>query len=159
MKRSSLLISITTLLLLFHSLFTHNLTHDIQVALYRIYIDEATKDLSIDITFELNDFNEVDYTNKAGFEKFIKSYLTKHTQFEFDAKAYPIEIMNLEYQDKHLKVHGRFAKEDSEIHQITILNSCLIESTNHSNIIEIRLADQERDFLMDSQRQQILIKL
>jgi uncharacterized protein YuzE len=55
-------------------------------------------------------------------------------------------------REKHIYIKASLTKPLKNISSLEIENNCLLDIDGHSNIIEIRLENQERDFLMNKRR-------
>jgi len=140
--------------LLFIFLLIEAPLHDIQVAYFKIY--ENQKNIIVDITFEKDDivgiFNKD--VSKISDEDLIK-YVKKHFSIKVDQIKQEMDLGDVSYKSKHITMKGKIASRTTSANSIEVYNSCLLDIEDHSNIIKIRLNDQERDFLMNTKRTSI----
>lgn len=68
-------------------------------------------------------------------------------------------IPGLDYKKvrDHLRINASFDSSIQNIETISVENTCLIEVPNHSNIIQLDLNDQTKDFRMHKGRTEISI--
>lgn len=132
--------------------------HDIQIAHFKIHQEEST--LLLEIRFEKEDISFVLETAALEItKKQLQSYLNAQTEFKFDGEYHPIVITTLKSNADHLTVLASFDNKDTDIKTIELINECLLDIEGHSNIIAVRIQNQERDFLMNSDRTSITVKL
>jgi len=117
-------------------------SHDIQVAFFKIYQNSDT--LSIKFVFEKEDILTV-IENKNTFSIKLNNQIVNINYDKFTVK------------DKHISLVGQFSDSIKEVHSLELDNTCLLNIKNHSNIIQVTLNNQERDFLMNRKRTNIQI--
>lgn len=133
-------------------------THDIQVSFFKLYKQQEV--LVLEIHSELDDFVQAigitqEEINPGLLTKFVHQYF----EIRLDDQEYQIVVDHFEITAKHIDIKARVVDAPDLIHHIDIKNTYLLDIEDQSNIIEIRIHDQERDFLMDQNRTQIQIKL
>lgn len=147
--------------LIFYSLsilFSTFYSHDIQVAYFKIYKDD--QHLIIDLTVEKEDvLLALDVKDGELTDSMFHSYLMDKFSLKINGVVVLPKFNNIILKSKHLKVKGIVQISDPKINELTITNTLFLSVPNHSNIIEIRLNNQERDFLMDEDRTKINVSL
>jgi len=63
----------------------------------------------------------------------------------------------MQINEKHISMTCDIYEVKDKIQSIDLQNTCLLNIDNHSNIIEFRIDDTERDFLMNEKRTTISI--
>ena len=146
--------SIYSLFLIFASM----LLHDVQVANFKIH--KKADQLIVDFEFEREDIlncleNTKDNISSTELQKYILSHFT------LQINELPVELSfdKFKIKTKHIKIQGSSPYPKDKIENIEIHNTILLSIPEHSNIIEIRLNDQERDFLMNQKRPSINLTL
>lgn len=130
--------------------------HDIQVAFYKIYEDNST--VYVDFMFEKKDILQTLAKDSTGFSnQNVQNYLQENFSLFINDKKQSIDFGNIDIDEKHIHVTGTLADIGQPIQSLEIENNCLLLIKDHSNIIELRLHDEERDFLMNSDRTKIKI--
>lgn len=125
--------------------------HDVPVAIF--HITESNGIIEIDITFDLEDFSK-SLDNKAtevNLEN-VQNYLTKNTCFQFNSQVANLKISEVIIVRDHIKVKGSFGKTMESIDTIKIKNTCLNNISRHSNVIQIDLNNESKDYRMHSKR-------
>jgi len=146
------------IMLFISSIFFNTASHDIQVSYFKVYQD--SKKLFVDHTFELEDIlktlkiNESDLSNDQ-----IVNYLEKHFSIQVNDTKIEMRFDIFQSRNKHITIKGYSSSIIDKVSSIKINNTCFLEIEGHSNIIEIRLNDQERDFLMNIDRTTIDIQI
>ena len=131
-------------------------SHDIQVAYFKISEDQDT--LRIDFVFEKEDLLEtLDKQQGEVSKEQLQIYLREHFSLLINDKKEDIVLGDMRTEEKHLFMRGVLAHLNQKITSLEVHNTCLLNIDDHSNIIEIRLHDQERDFLMNSDRNNIKV--
>lgn len=135
-------------------LFLIGSSHDIQVAYFKIHQEENA--ICIDFVFELDDvvatFEE---QKKTLTDEHFKKYLEKHFSLRINNEVQNFTFEEMQFKSKHIRLRGNLQKIEQPIKSIILENTCLLNIDNHSNIIEIKLFEQERDFLMNKHRTEI----
>lgn len=146
------------LFLAIHLLLAKPDVHNVQVAFFRLY--ESDEILQLDVDIELKDIiSELNVEEEEISEKVLKDYLKHNLQFQFDSKISELNIYKFQMEAKHLTIQARFDDTKPSFQSLNIKNTCLLSLEDHSNIIEIRVQDQERDFLMNKERTSIQVSL
>lgn len=142
---------------LFACLFLFSsVSHDIQVAYFKIY--EKGDELIVDFVFEREDLLEALGQKQSDLEDaHIHSYLKEKFAVRVNNKQRQINFNFIDVKEKHVHLSGSLTEKIESISTIEINNHCLLGIDNHSNIVELRLYDQERDFLMNAERTNIKI--
>lgn len=146
------------LFLLLTLLLPSEKNHDIQVAIFKVY--SVPNGLMLDIHFESEDILaelNIDYTQIS--TEVISQYLHQNLKFKLENKMIDFRIKDLEVDGKHLLITSEFLTYNASFKKIEIQNTCLLSLEGQSNIIEVRIEDQERDFLMNTARMHINIDL
>lgn len=143
----------SSLLLLFS--FT---SHDVQVANFTIY--QESEKLCFDVVFEQDDIEKTFAERQINFtSETMQQYLTDNFVVKVNGKKSTLSYNKVERKLRHIYLSGNLSSTKKKIKTINIKNTCLLNIEDHSNIIELRLRNQERDFLMNTGRKEIDIKL
>jgi len=138
----------------FYSLFSD---HDVQVASFTIY-DKFDK-VYFELVFEKDDFDFLLIENRqSGNEQLLTQYLNEHFKINLNKKPSLISYDKIKFDTHHIKITGEISKPKKKIKSIKINNTCLLNIEEHSNVIQLRMNNQERDFLMNKSRQEIFLK-
>lgn len=133
-------------------------SHDMQVATYTLSKEDGATMLYINM--ESKDLSKVLQLPKANIEiENIDRYLQDNNQFSFNGIKKDFKLLDLNTKAKHFVIKAKFIDPPTKIETIEIWNSCLLEIDDQSNIIQIRLKNQERDFLMNKHRSFIKIEI
>lgn len=142
-------------LLLFFNLFSWT-SHDIQVAFFKIY--EEDNYLYIKFELEKDDvITEFTLTHTAWSDAHMKQYLDQNFSCSVNGIEQKMKFESLHTDEKHISLLAKLDKVDSKVSKIEIDNTCFSNIEDHSNIIEVFLNDNERDFLMNNARTHIQI--
>ncbi len=144
-------------LLLILFCFSVNLpTHSMRVAFFTI-AQESTH-LKLDINIERVDFlKALSLSQDVSEQSSYQVYLDKHLTVEINGQLFPLRINKVLQKEQHVLLQCKGGIMPQQINQIIIDNTCLIGVEGHSNIVEIRVRDEERDFLMNNERTHIEI--
>ena len=132
--------------------------HDVAVATFTIYQEANT--LRLDVSFDIRDLSaELDKKTMDITVKMVETYLNEHVEFSFDGQRRTINVKELKKKRGHLIAQSVFKTNDLEFTNIQLKNTCLMKVEEHSNILEVRLSGQERDFRMHKDRTFIEVQL
>ena len=135
-----------------------NYNHDIQVANFKIH--QEAESIFLKTNFDLEDIlSELKVPKSELTADLLEEYLNIQTEFKFDGNRFLAKVKTLNFKDDHLSIHSEFTNIQHVIQSLEIKNTCFHSMPNYSNIIEIRLNGQERDFLMNSERTLIQVQL
>ncbi len=133
-------------------------SHDVQTAFFTI--KQKSDTVFVEMIFETDDIVEaLNAPSENISTSQMQTYLEKHFQIEVNDIPYSYRISKPKSKKGHLKCKAILNQSIEKIESIKISNDCLLHIEDHSNIIEIRLNDQERDFLMNKDRTSIQISL
>jgi len=145
-------------ILAFQLLVSSPLVHDIDVAYFKLYNDADT--IKLEVITELKDLiEEIGVQQEDITADLLNNYFNEHLEFHFDKIGSAISVEEFEIKAKHLFVQANFERKLKSCRNIKIKKTCLLSIEDQSNIIEVRLAKQERDFLMNSDRNTIEVTL
>jgi len=143
-------------ILLFLFSYESSPSHDVQVAFFKIYQDKDI--VHIDFVFEKEDLLlSLEKETSNALTNNLENYLQKKFSIIINDEKRTLNYSHKEIENKHISIKGSLAKPIRSIQSIEIDNTCLLSIDDHSNIIEMRLYDQERDFLMNADRTSIKI--
>ncbi len=133
-------------------------SHDIQVATFKIY--EENSKVLLQVYMEAEDVAQtLDLNIDTITTEVLKKYLEQHTRFFFNQVPQKYDINQVDLDHKHLTITAQFSSPPEDLNHIELHNSCLLEIEDQSNVIELRLNNQEKDFLMNKFRTVIHIQL
>ena len=143
------------ILVLISTIFFTNLftpVHDVPVATFHITATDAV--VNLDITFDLEDFSEsLDIKTTEVNLKNVQAYLDENTNFYFNDQAANFKITEVKIlRDHHIKAKGTFGRLEKNIKTVKVENTCLNNVARHSNVIQIDLNDQSKDYRMHKKR-------
>ncbi len=142
------------LLLIFKSSFSH----DIQVASFTIYEEE--EQLRFDVVLEHKDIvRTFAERQKEPNENEIRNYILDNVGVFINKKECKISFDKVENKSHHIYLKGKLSTPIKKVKIIEIKNTCLLNIEGHSNVIQLRLNNQERDFLMNINRKEIIVQL
>jgi len=135
-----------------------NLMHDVPLA--KFHITESNARVQITIFFDVEDFSESLNINAEEVNRSkMQNYLDKHTSFQFNTQVTKLNVSEVSIVRDHIKVKGIFNKKGTDIKTIKIENTCLNNISSHSNIIQIDLNNQSKDYRMHKKRTVINLNL
>ena len=144
------------ILLTFSLLVLTSATHDVAIALFKIHTSE--NNLRLDMSFDIEDICTAMKTTEARLtEQSVEQYINENTLFEFDGQRNSIKVKSMNRKEDHLKVKAIFKQKIKNVKHLIIINHCLIDIEDHSNIISVDLNNESRDFRMDNERLRIEI--
>ena len=145
-------------LLLLVSLFVTTYTHDIQVAYFTFHQEDGQ--LLIDINFEKEDLlSTLDLTEEDLTNGHILSYLKENFEVKLNGIETHFRLKNVDQKENHLQIVCLVGTSPTKLNSIIVDNTCFLDIEDHSNIIEIKLENQERGFLSNKDRTNIIIHL
>ena len=143
---------IVLLLFLMNGIFVH----DVQVAFFKIH--QENDNLEMQIIMEKEDVESTFKESSIHFnEKSFQDYLDENIALWINKEKQILCLDVMEINEKHISMICNIHEVKDEIESLEINNTCLLNINNHSNIIEIRLGDSERDFLMNKKRTSISV--
>ena len=129
-----------------------NINHDVQVAFFKI--TQNSKAIEISMTFEKEDLQQVFKKQEEFQTENQSSYLDQHFSVQINGENQRILYQVQKVKAKHIKIKG-IIHWTGTVKNIQINNTCLLDIPSHSNVIELRLNKQERDFHMNKDRKSI----
>jgi len=128
--------------------------HDIQVTFFTIH--QLDTSIIVDVDIEAKDIIlALEVTeNELNVEQ-VQSYLKSHFLLSINDTPTDLTYQNFKIAEQHIEIQGVVLGMNEKIENIAIQNNCFLNIENHSNIIELKLNQQERDFLMDIERTSI----
>ena len=130
--------------------------HDVQVAFFKIH--QENDNLEMHIIMEKEDVESTFKESQISFsENNFKNYLRENISLWINKEKQILCLDVMEINEKHISVICDIHEVKSRIESLDINNTCLLNIDNHSNIIEIRLDNSERDFLMNKKRTSISV--
>ena len=137
-------------------LLVSSMAHDIQVGYFKIH--QSEDQVYIDITLEKNDILHVFGEDIQFTEEALFAYLNKNFSVSINMAEHQIEFNTLDIKEKHIHVTAIFPYTVEAVNSLKVNNTCLLDVDDQSNVIEIRLNNQERDFLMNNDRTTINVE-
>ena len=130
-----------------------------QVPLAKFHIVKSNETINLDIIFDLEDFSEsLDiHTTEVNLEN-MQKYLSENTSFQFNDQLLSLKLSEVKIIRDHIRVKGSFGETQKEITTIKIENTCLNNIAHHSNVIQIDLNNESKDFRMHKRRTIIDLK-
>jgi len=128
-------------------------SHDIQVAHYKIHQEE--NNLIVEFVFEKKDLLTI--LNDETSEQDLLQYINSNFFISANGSPQMITFKTIDHREKHVNIVGNIPKINEKINSVYIQNTCLLNIENQSNIIEIKLHNKQRDFLMNKGRTSIEI--
>lgn len=143
------------ILLLFSFITIAYPAHEVPIALFDITIanDET---IMMDIQFDKEDLEKAITTPT---NENIAAYLSVNTQWKLNQKITPLEICSIEKDEEHYSLQTQFPSLTKKLETLDILNSCLIDIPNHSNIVYLHYDGKKRGFRLHKGRLQTSIEL
>ena len=145
-------------LLLIALLFVTSNLHDIQVAYFTFH--KEGNQLLIDINFEKEDIlNTLGLIEEELSNELLFNYLQEHFEIKLNGTKTQIRLKEVTSKENHLDIVCLVGSNPSKLSSISIDNTCFLQIEDHSNIIEVKLENQERGFLSNKDRTSININL
>ncbi len=138
-------------------LFSGFYSHDIQVAFFKLH--QENEDFTMEIVMEKDDlestFDELDIilTNNN-----LQDYLHENLSLLINKEKQTLCFEKMQIKNKHISLKCNIHEMNEIVQSLELRNTCLLNNENHSNIIEIRIGERERDFLMNKERTTIIVK-
>ena len=88
----------------------------------------------------------------------MQKYLSENTSFQFNDQLLSLKLSEVKIIRDHIRVKGSFGETQKEITTIKIENTCLNNIAHHSNVIQIDLNNESKDFRMHKRRTIIDLK-
>lgn len=130
--------------------------HDVQVAFFKIH--QENEKLMMDVVMEKEDVERTfDELGILLTESSFQNYLQENLIMIINNENQIICFDNMQINDKHITMACNVNEVNENITSLKLNNSCLLNIENHSNIIEIRVNDKQRDFLMNMERTSISV--
>jgi len=144
-------------LFLLSTIFFTNLyppAHDVPVATFRITASHAI--INLDVSLDLEDFSEsLDIEISEVNLKNVQTYLQENTSFQFNDQVANFKITEVKIIRDHIQAKGTFGRVAKNIKTIKVENTCLIDVARHSNVIQVDLNNQSKDYRMHKKRTEI----
>lgn len=134
-------------------LFSRSISHDVQVAYYKIY--QETSMLNIEFVFENEDITGV--LESPMSDEDLQEYISSHFSISINDNPQNLIYNNFKIKGSHIYIVAAIPNVTEKISTINISNTCLLNIEDQSNIVNLRLHEQERDFLMNKDRTSIRI--
>jgi len=136
-------------------LFLGLYTHDIQVAFFKIH--QEADQLNIDFVFEKEDLNFLLDKDEILSNERLEDYINNNFLISVDHQKSNLSFGKVTVEEKHVHINGFITTTSQAIKSLEIKNTCLLDIEDHSNIIEVRINNRERDFLMNNDRTSLQI--
>jgi hypothetical protein len=131
--------------------------HDVPLAIFTLTQNDDK--IQLVLKMENKDLEEVLQSPDAELSTaIIEQLISTTTTFRFDGKQAIIRVDNIIYTGDHLMVTANLGSQDF-CQQITIASTLFNSIPNHSNIIQLRIGEKERDFRLHKDRTLIEIDL
>ena len=132
-------------------------THDVAIAMFRI--SQSAEGLALDVTLDIQDLStDLGIAQEEINLQDVQSYLKLHTQFIFNGDENEIQLLEFKKRRDHFLLKAIFQKDTKDITDIHVHNTCLLNIPDHSNLIQIHLNEQLRDFRMHIERRHIAVE-
>jgi len=129
-------------------------THDVQTAFFTI--SQNGDSVYLATVFESDDLVKALNIKKKNIDKMeIQQYLDQHFKIELNNIPTKFNIEKIKMKRGHIECNARFGLKIDKIESVTIFNDCLLDLEDQYNVIELRLNNSERDFLMNRDRTNI----
>lgn len=138
-------------------LFSMSMSHDIAIAIFKIYEENNITKLEIRMdALDLSDAVNVDVSklNKDN----ISNYLERNLLLKFDNTEVNYKLESLQYKGDHINIFATVLTVPANFNFIDVDNKCLIHIKGHSNIMQIELKDDVKDYRMHLERQHISVE-
>jgi len=135
-----------------------SINHDVPIAIFKLYEKEGNIHLSIVMDAEdLAKSTSVTATTIS--DEIILNYLNENTAWLFDDRMASIDWVSINLKGEHFKIEAKLSVPIRDFSKIDINNTCLNSISNHSNIIQIELGEEIKDFRMHKHRTLIKVEL
>lgn len=132
--------------------------HNVPMAVFEIYQESET--IHLNITLDAEDLAQKLRLALPDISKeVLEKYLSSNTSFIFDNTINELDIVDFDFVGEHLKINGVFKKEIATIKQLEIINNCLLNVDNQSNIIQLDINGDSKDYRMHKKRNSITVDL
>ena len=133
--------------------------HGDHLALFSFY--QQNEVIMVKASFTTHEFmmaSKVTYNDIN--EEVITNYLKDHFEIHINESFVDYYMDNFNLSAHHFDVFLKLECFYENVEKITIKNTCLLNyNENHSNVIQLRFNDSERDFLMNTMKSQLTINL
>lgn len=143
------------LVLLVHLLFANGSSHDLAMAKFKVFTTADQTHLAITIDKEdlLAEMKAQEFSLEL-----LQSYFEAHTIFTFDGKQEVFKLTDFRINADHLKLNASFINRIGQVKALQIENTCLINVKKHSNIMQIDINNEQKDFRMHEKRTVIIVE-
>lgn len=132
--------------------------HDAPIAMFKL-IDKGDF-IGLHITLDAADLSQSSEISEAAIDlDYLKKYLKQHVEFMLDGQSITYDLLSFNQNLDHIHISGKIEASIMERSHVKIKNSCLLNIDNQSNIVQLKYADQLRDFRMTKDRQEITVSL
>jgi len=128
-------------------------SHDIQVAFFKI--NKTDTHLTVEFVFEIKDV--ISGLKSSLSESSLKAYLNSNFSISLNGHLRNLTYDEMELRDNHVYMSSKISTMNERIETLVINNTCLLNITQQSNIVEVKLNEKQRDFLMNNDRTSIEI--
>lgn len=138
------------------AIFNFNaLPHDLPLAFLTLW--QEGDEVKLQIKIEADDLELVLGQKSVALNDLsIKDYISANLDFVFDGKSSHIDIYEVTKNRQHFMINANVLIDDF-CQSIEVTNTLLVQIPNHSNILQLRLGEKERDFRMHKKRQDVEI--
>lgn len=150
--------------ILYYALFNHFISHDVNLALYKINIYK--NEVHTTIHFEQDHLRivipNIDHLNNHKIRKrSIEQFLQQNTSWRFNNQEYIPEVNHIHKEENHYIISLHPYQISSEIKKIELTNLCFLEQIEDlSNVVHLIQEEQKmRGFHMNKSRTKISIDL
>ena len=142
---------------LFFAFINGFMPHDVPLAIFTL--SQNQDQIALTIKMEYEDANKVFQLEDSEFSTVIFEQLINTTStLEFDGIPAKIQVQEVKMEGEHVRIIANINPTDY-CQKIAITSTLLNSIPNHSNIIQLRLGQEDRDFRMHKSRTRIEIAL
>lgn len=131
--------------------------HEVSIAIFRV--SESSESIDLHITLDAADYCK---ETKSEEDKIalptITKYLEQNFTLEINGEPAPYILTDLKSTGDHLQLKGHLVKKPASIQNISTTNKVMLNISDQSNILELDLNDERRDYRMHEERQRVFVE-
>jgi len=132
--------------------------HDIQIATFTFFHEE--EQIRLEVNIDVEDLaEELQIPFDEVEEDVLANYFTDHLRVLINGQKTVLTLRSYQSNGAHINLSLLSSESYQKVSHIVVHNTCLLTLDDQSNVIRFRLYDEERDFLMNQDRQAISVEL
>lgn len=132
--------------------------HDAPIAMFKL-MDKGDY-TAVHITLDAADLSNAVSLNIEEIDlEYINQYLDHHLSIILDDEVIDFELKTFDHKIDHIHLSGRIDSSISNVDEVKVQNTCMLDIEGQNNIVQLRYGDELRDFRMTKTRQEIEVEM